>query len=563
MNSKLNENIYPENNLNYLREQKNYKSNISKPNNNSQIFQCLQTNFTISSISKKSKNNSEKKTKNKIVSMYNTSIFIGGRQNLKSKRIHLSYNNTVHREITNFRNKKNKSVDRVNIQLVKKDYIEEIDIIKMMNIRWKNNLNVSKSDLTLINNKKDEIIFDDKKYIEEIINKININYKLNENNNNKEYFILLKHDIHNQNNNFIHEIILPKTKDDIESSINKFKEKKYIINNIDNNSDNLSNQENNFLSDGKKKSLFSKKNNNNNSNKENINNNIDLDFEEFSPIIILSQKDIINLYNIINPKRESKQKLFNYTINKFSIRYECCKTKKNFQSQANDNFLIKGKNIKKYNFFPINVDNFELTNIIYKSQKFSDQNIESETYLATLTNNYKSYNKELMNLELYSSANKKEKDKDIDIEKSIQDFGQTTPISLLYEKYFIYAVSKWIKLSVPSPQNEIYINYNYKSDKILYEPTSLMITNFTLWIERIETMRFKNNSNSNIKGIIPISPNTNTNSNVKTKSKMRGKSLTYNKMKHGKIKINKSNNYVMGIDGSFIKPLNLKAKAFK
>ena len=124
-------------------------------------------------------------------------------------------------------------------------------------------------------------------------------------------------------------------------------------------------------------------------------------------------------------------------------------------------------------------------------------------------------------------------------------------------------MSKWIKLSVPSPQNEIYINYNYKSDKILYEPTSLMITNFTLWIERIETMRFKNNSNSNIKGIIPISPNTNTNSNVKTKSKMRGKSLTYNKMKHGKIKINKSNNYVMGIDGSFIKPLNLKAKAFK
>ena len=144
MNSKLKKNIYPENNLNYLSDQKNYKSNISKPNNNSQIFQCLQTNFTISSISNKSKNNSEKKTKNKIVSMYNTSIFIGGRQNLKSKRIHLSYNNTVHREITNFRNKKNKSVDRVNIQLVKKDYIEEIDIIKMMNIRWKNNLNVSR-----------------------------------------------------------------------------------------------------------------------------------------------------------------------------------------------------------------------------------------------------------------------------------------------------------------------------------------------------------------------------------------------------------------------------------
>ena len=176
---------------------------IINKNNNFQISLCLESNFTIKSSYLSTINDTDKKIKNKNISMYNTSIFIGGHQNLKSKRIHLSkYNNTVHREITNFRNKKNKSVDRVNIQLVKKDYIEEIDIIKMMNIRWKNNLNVSKSDLTLINNKKDEIIFDDKKYIEEIINKININYKLNENNNNKEYFILLKHDIHNQNTVF-------------------------------------------------------------------------------------------------------------------------------------------------------------------------------------------------------------------------------------------------------------------------------------------------------------------------------------------------------------------------
>ena len=29
--------------------------------------------------------------------------------------------------------------------------------------------------------------------------------------------------------------------------------------------------------------------------------------------------------------------------------------------------------------------------------------------------------------------------------KELKDFSQNTPISLLQEKYFIYAVSKWIK----------------------------------------------------------------------------------------------------------------------
>jgi hypothetical protein len=76
-------------------------------------------------------------------SISNSNIFIGARQNLKAQNIrlinHSRYNNTVHREITNFRNKKSTSVDKVNIQLVKNenfDQIEQIDVIKMMNVRW-------------------------------------------------------------------------------------------------------------------------------------------------------------------------------------------------------------------------------------------------------------------------------------------------------------------------------------------------------------------------------------------------------------------------------------------
>ena len=71
---------------------------------------CNESNFEIkSSYNKTFFSSSEMKAKNKNISMYNTSIFIGGRQNLKSKRIHLAssaqFNNHIHREIQNFRNK--------------------------------------------------------------------------------------------------------------------------------------------------------------------------------------------------------------------------------------------------------------------------------------------------------------------------------------------------------------------------------------------------------------------------------------------------------------------------
>jgi hypothetical protein len=81
------------------------------------------------------------------------------------------------------------------------------------------------------------------------------------------------------------------------------------------------------------------------------------------------------------------------------------------------------------------------------------------------------------------------------------------------------------------------------------------MTNFTLWIERIETKR------NEFKGSISIS--SSANSNFKQNSQQKGKSLTYNKIRNTKVKINKSNNYEMGSNGSFIKPINLKTKVFK
>ena len=60
-----------------------------------------------------------------------------------------------------------------------------------------------------------------------------------------------------------------------------------------------------------------------------------------------------------------------------------------------------------------------------------------------------------------------------------------TPISLLQEKQFLYAVSKWAKYSVVYPQTQIYIKYNYKSEHSKFDPILLDMTNFILWIEKM------------------------------------------------------------------------------
>ena len=164
------------------------QKSINKENlNNSKIYSfSLQTNFSIISniknfkipfsiqksslnyISIKSDENKEKNKKS-FVQINNTSIFIGGRQNLKGMRIHLSnnckYNNTVHKEITNFKNKsvdktnfrltenKNKPIEKVNIDLLEKEEKKnDIDFLKFTNLRWKNHQQVFKNRISFISN---------------------------------------------------------------------------------------------------------------------------------------------------------------------------------------------------------------------------------------------------------------------------------------------------------------------------------------------------------------------------------------------------------------------------
>ena len=579
---------------------------------------CSESNFAIkASYNKSLLSSSEIKPKNKNISMYNTSIFIGGHQNLKSKRIHLSsnmqYNNHMRREIQNFRNKKTKSVDKVNIYLNKSENgeqrIEQIDIIKMMNVRWQNNLQETRSNLSYINNKEKEQekkinLIDINKYIQNLIDKININYDFNEINNStinntKEYFVLLKSDNYNQKNNIIHEIIVPKNIEDLEKSVKKFMKRSCSNINKDNNTDSSSSIDLN-----KKKALLNKNGNSNlnqiNSNKENINNNCQYNENEFCPVFILSQKDIRNLYEIIEPQKTNRNKNINYTINNFSFNYESVIDKNiKLRSQNNHNILKKEleekekkeekeekeeneekedneeiekkekdeneekeeKEEKQNNWIleQINVEKFEIIDINNNTKENLN---EKNNFISVNENQNQNINNNQINWEENNQI-KSEINYQIIQERKIiinesklpsEDFSQCTPISMLQDKFSVYAVSKWIKFSIPHPQSELFFKNNSISKINSSDPMNLLITNFTLWIERIETKRNDNNK---------CSISINSSANSKNNSNKRGKSLTYNKSRHTNVKIHKANNYEMGVNGSFIKPINLKSKVFK
>ena len=108
--------------------------------------------------------------------------------------------------------------------------------------------------------------------------------------------------------------------------------------------------------------------------------------------------------------------------------------------------------------------------------------------------------------------------------KEMEDFGQSTPISLLREKSFIYIVSKWVKYSIPQPQSQIYAKYSYKTGHPLFDPITLSITNFTLWIERIETKNYIGKK----KAMVSINSSSNYVNNIR-KINSKGQNLNHKK----------------------------------
>ena len=512
----------------------------NKNNNVKKILysHCAESNFTILSNNKNINQPTSKTSLSKNFSISNSNIFIGARQNLKAMNIRISnyskYNNTVHKEISNFKNGKGKSVEKTKISLSENDALrsnnldsqnkkdETVNVLKEIALRWKNNQQICKSNLSFIskiNNKddKDYSIINKEIYIKELLNSIIINKEvINNINNNKEYYILIKHNKSNANEHMMHEIINPNSKEELEKSINNFIYKKNNKENQNNNIETAASCDNSTFINGKKKSKFShsehKKSTFSNAN------NTEVKKEEFIPIFILTKTELINLYEIIEGKSKTstniKEKIEYSIANNISYNIiNSNKTEKLGSSQENKN-TIKENNqdendkneIKKnldninFNLFPIKVEKFELINKMDSDKKRNgNYNINEISTELNKNNNIETLNEKENGFD--NTFNKK---------KEMEDFGQATPISLLKEKCFIYIVSKWVKYSIPQPQSQIYAKYSYKNGHPLFDPIILQMTNFTLWIERVET---KNNLHK--KSFMSINSGSNYGDNIK------------------------------------------------
>ena len=86
-----------------------------------------------------------------------------------------------------------------------------------------------------------------------------------------------------------------------------------------------------------------------------------------------------------------------------------------------------------------------------------------------------------------------------------QEFGQYTPLSLLNEKFFLYAISRNIKFSVPENQGFInYLNYDkYKRIEYKKEQYHLQKNKFSLKIARMN--KFENNNKKKNNNVIDYS----------------------------------------------------------
>ena len=80
--------------------------------------------------------------------------------------------------------------------------------------------------------------------------------------------------------------------------------------------------------------------------------------------------------------------------------------------------------------------------------------------------------------------------------RSSEDFGQYTPISMLSEKFCVYAVSRNIKYSIPERQG--FLNFiNYNSKKNCFDYDFLKRNNFNLKIEKCDRIdSFKSSKNT-------------------------------------------------------------------
>ena len=378
-------------------------------------------------------------------------IFICGNQNLKSKNIHITNStkkdNVVYKEIIDTKINKNEIEE-------KKSEVDNnlINSLEIINKRWKEEQREFKMRLSYIN-KAEVFLVNLEKYKQELISKINFD-KINTKNNDNCY-IFIKQDMKSKEIKFIYEIIKPNSRKDVDDLFNKF-----IKNDNKENNSNLINNST-PLNNVKKKSKF----NNQNSPQVNKINSINISNNSFYPLLIFNYSELKNIIsNIEKDLKIPKEKKDNKYIleDNISLNYKGINQKIN---QRNSPKKEKEKINKKKALLPTKVDEYELIN------KF-DNLIKKKIIELTINKTNK--------------VEKKEKNNSKNIIIKSKDFGQSTPISLLKEKYFIYAVSKWSKYSIINQEINLYYKYSYKSGFPKFDANILKINNFYLGIEKIK-----------------------------------------------------------------------------
>ena len=487
------------------------------------------------------KQKSEKNLFGNNLTINSSSVLIRGGQNKNEKKLQKNkYNNIVHKEITDFKISKIKEIENVEINLAENNNNTNInvvntnntnisDLLKSMDKRWKEYEKEFKMRLTYISS-NETIFLNKKQYIDELIKKINIT-STSVKNNSKESYILIKQDKNNKNNKFIYEVISPLSSKELETSVNNF-----IFKNNDNDIENSCNfnidnynkrtsQNNIYMNNEKKKSKFSS----NDSSKKNISDNIipinqEIKKESFSPVFIFNQKQLKYFLDIMEQKSINKDDKNNDLINnKPSSNSDIQKKVENLKNSSN-NKQNKLSDIN-FNIYPVKVEKFEFIHT-----NANDIGVGGNNLLLNANNNN---NIDVSNIALnqsdcnYMKPIKAESEYSYQKLKETEDFSQNTPISLLQEKYFIYAVSKWAKYSVINPQDQFVIKYFYSSGHPKFDSINLDITNFTLWIEKIhsksESKQSLISSNSNY-----LKTKSNKNNNSKSKVYKSGASIFLN-----------------------------------
>ena len=448
-NERNTKNKNPQKILYQLSNQTNFKivSHIKKFDS-----PLLINNSSFNFISKNLNNSKNKKIQNyKTYEINNSNIFISGKK-INTNNIQITNSsrkdNLLHTEITNLKNikiineKTNKEVNKEEVE--RNNLLLSLDII---NNRWMKALKEYKMRLSYINH-NEILLLNMDRYRQELLS--NINFE-NDNINHKDNcYIIVKQEINCKENQIVYEIMNSSSKKDFEDSLNQF-----IINNNKENiqETNIYNNNETVLNNGKKKSKFIN---------SNINNNIKASKNLSSPFLIFNylelKKIIEEIENNLNIGKEIKSNDKNYILeNSISFCYKNIK--------KNETSIKKEKEKEKIltkNYIPTKV----YEHIFIHENKNIKKNILK--------------NIKVEEIKLIKNINQETKIK----EKN--DFGQSTPISLLKDKYFIYAVSKWSKFSTINSETNMYIRYNYKSGHPRFDSNILKINNFYLRIEKIK-----------------------------------------------------------------------------